>query len=115
MRPAIGPIGDTAPAGDSTKLISPPAPGGQEAPVYYRTVITVRFRSEASAAAICATLARISGEVIGGFVWDSTYVVRVPDLGPTFEAYQSALTAIEREPAILRVGPYNQKSVIVNN
>jgi hypothetical protein len=82
-------------------------PGGDTANVYYRNVIQLTFHDSTSGPTVRDVLGRYGAQIIGGGsypgITGGTYVILVPDPGPTFDALQELLSRLAAEPGVHHV------------
>lgn len=67
---------------------------------YYRNAAGIVFDDTATAATFSRVLQKYDGELIAGFTATKTYVVRIPDAGPTLADLVERLDSIGAEPGV---------------
>jgi hypothetical protein len=104
---------DWIPPADSTFTV---AEGSTRQALTYRTLLAVEFTPSASGSAIKSLLTRYSATVVGGILSPFTrgsYVLQVPDPGPTAVAFQALVAQLRAEPSVQAVDRLNYREVIV--
>jgi hypothetical protein len=95
-RPPI-PDGFVAPDSAVALLVSPP---GDDSVLVLRNFIRVIFDDTTSGYTIRNVFARYGGRVVGGDTLLKSYMVQVPDPGPTYAALDSVLSRVRSEPGV---------------
>ncbi len=107
-RPAIPPTG-TFPR-DTTIVISPP---WDTATVFYRNIFAIRFDDSTSGKTIRQLFQGYHAEIIGGLSNARAYIVRVPDPGSSWEAYEALKRRLnDQEPGVTYASPVSRRSGI---
>ncbi len=68
--------------------------------VYYRTMVSVHFKPEASGTSIRAFMTKYQLEIVAGIRWLGEYVMRYPDPGESWDAVQASIRAMRSEPVV---------------
>ncbi len=95
-RPPI-PDGFVAPDGAVALLVSPP---GDDSVLVLRDFIRIIFDDTTSGYTIRSVFARYGGHIVGGDTLLESYMVQVPDPGPTYAALDSLLSRVRSEPGV---------------
>lgn len=83
-----------------TPTITVASPGDPPGVLYYRDIVGIRFDDTTSGTTVRAVLAKYTATIIGGMPWVDEYVVRIPDPGSAWVAYDSVLTQMEQEQGV---------------
>jgi len=98
-RPAIPPL-PILPADSTYTVEGPNYPRSQL--LYYRNIVRISFDDSTGGLSIRNLLARYNGTIIGGIAGpaDPEYFIQVPDPGTTFQALDSLVDQLSREPGV---------------
>ncbi len=95
---------------DSTIVTAPP---GDTMNVFFRNIIGIRFDDSTSGSTIRSLFQRYQAEIIGGLSNAREYIVRIPDPGSSWEAYDGLMRQLnEMEPGIRYAAPMSYRSGI---
>ncbi len=78
---------------------------------FYRDIVVVQFQDSVSGAGVRGLLAQYRATIIGGMPQWPAYVIRIPDPGPAFEALDSVVSQIAREPRVRLAYPITIQGV----
>ena len=105
-RPELPNTGMTFPK-DTTLVNSFP---GDTVTVFYRNIFGVRFHDSTSGTTIRQMLQQFKGEIIGGLPNTGEYIVRFPDPGSGFAAFNALETEINAVPGVEYATPMVRRS-----
>jgi len=97
------PDGFAAPDSGAALLVSP---SDQDSTLVLRNFIHIGFDDSTSGPTIQSVFNRYNAQVAGGIPGLRTYVVQVPDPGPTYSALDSLMSVIRTEPGVRFVARY---------
>ena len=106
-KPAIPTTGSFDFPRDTTVVVAVP---GDTITVYYRNIFKIRFEDSTSGTTIRAYLLANQGEIIGGAPNTGAYIVRVPDPGPSYQAFDSLRSKLNSTPAVSYAAPAVRRS-----
>ncbi len=106
-KPAIPTTGTFDFPRDTTVVIAVP---GDTITVYYRNIFKIRFEDSTSGSTIRAYLLANQGEIIGGAPNTGAYIVRFPDPGPSYQAFDSLRSKLNSTPAVSYAAPAVRRS-----
>jgi hypothetical protein len=81
------------------------------AAVFYRDIVAIQFQDSVSGNGMRRLFARYHATIIGGLPEWPAYVVRVPDPGPSYQALDSAVSAIAHDPRVRLAFPVTFRDV----
>ncbi len=105
-RPPIPNHGYLPSDSDTTRTITVPGSLGM---VYYRDLFHVAFADSASGATARLFLSHNAAVIVGGSTWLRDYTVRAPDVGPSWEAFDSLVARLSREPGVKYAAPITHR------
>ena len=83
--------------------------------LYYRNIVGLVFHDTTSGQTIRSVLQRYGARIIGGVpgpAGHSTYIVQIPDPGPTFEAVDSVVARLGTETGVVRASMVHYRTPI---
>jgi hypothetical protein len=83
--------------------------------LYYRNIVGLAFHDTTSGHTIRNVLERYGASIIGGVpgpAGPSTYIVQIPDPGPTFGAVDSVVARLEAEAGVVRASMVHYRTPI---
>jgi hypothetical protein len=96
-RPVV-PDGFAAP--DSAEALLVTQPGGDPTVLVLRDFVHIQFDDTTSGQSIKELLALYGAQVAGGYPLTHTYIIRVPDPGPTYAALEALMERLRAEPGV---------------
>jgi hypothetical protein len=82
---------------DSLFVVTRP---GKELPVYFRRLATVRFDDSTSGFTVRAFFAAFQARIVGGSVFNRTYIFQFPDPGPSWAEFDAIVNRMNSEAGI---------------